>query len=238
MKREPGYYWVKVKYEDVWHCAIYTNDYSDGDYFWYFTGDIEAFAETDLSEINENRIPSPDEYGLGGLDEIATPNTNKDEKSYYEKMIRRTDEKKSFAESSLPLPDNEKPLMKWGKAYFGDGVRINWHEEDEKVIRQIKELYNIKPTIENNEIPAHQGFSEDAEIELLFPEITKEQRELINSLIALSNSKPELKEQAEGLLKTVGKRVYCSKVGAGIASLAGYEYVGKLVDDEIYIKNI
>lgn len=89
---------------------------------------------------------------------------------------------KSFAESSLPLPDNEK--------------------------------------------------------QLLFTEITKEQRELINSLIALSNSKPELKEQAEGLLKTVGKKVYFSKVGAGVASLMGYEYVGKLVYDEIYIKHI
>ena len=53
--RESGYYWVKCFGE--WVAA----DYSCGNKKWWLPGTEQAFTDADFIEINETRLPSPDE---------------------------------------------------------------------------------------------------------------------------------------------------------------------------------
>jgi hypothetical protein len=66
MERKEGYYWVRLDdpFFNHWHIALWhDNDggYEDGDWCWH-TPYIEGKSDdSDFLEINETRIPTPDE---------------------------------------------------------------------------------------------------------------------------------------------------------------------------------
>tara|TARA_R110000796_G_scaffold60642_2_gene140283 strand:+ start:598 stop:924 length:327 start_codon:yes stop_codon:yes gene_type:complete len=61
-KRESGYYWVKTVEGDSWEINHYFNN---GSGMLFFTAGYEwGLNESDLSEINEERIRTPDEQKL------------------------------------------------------------------------------------------------------------------------------------------------------------------------------
>ena len=50
-QRQEGYYWVKII---NWHIAYW-------DYKWYLTGSEDGYTDICFDEIDEHRIPTPDE---------------------------------------------------------------------------------------------------------------------------------------------------------------------------------
>jgi len=55
MKREPGYYWVKIT--SGWIIAkYYVNRH-----YWWICGNGQTFNDSDFVEINETRLTSPAE---------------------------------------------------------------------------------------------------------------------------------------------------------------------------------
>ena len=55
MKREPGYYWVKEG-NLGWSIAYF------GGLYWWFVGLKYDYEDSEMDEINESRILSPDEW--------------------------------------------------------------------------------------------------------------------------------------------------------------------------------
>ena len=55
MKREPGYYWVKLRYARRWSIAFWSGGY------WVKWGSRYRGVDNDLQSINETRILNPDE---------------------------------------------------------------------------------------------------------------------------------------------------------------------------------
>lgn len=55
MKREPGYYWVKLRYTRKWSIAFWVGE------FWIKLDTRFKGQDNDLQKINETRIKSPDE---------------------------------------------------------------------------------------------------------------------------------------------------------------------------------
>lgn len=83
MSRQQGYYWVNYKSE--WKIAEYGEFYDwlgDKEYGWHLSGACESycegeyckapiFSDSDFSEINENRIPAPNELTLPTWDSLT-----------------------------------------------------------------------------------------------------------------------------------------------------------------------
>lgn len=57
MKRQPGFYWVKVAFSGDASWQVY---YYNG-FFFSSTHNSERYFDESFIEINENRIPAPDE---------------------------------------------------------------------------------------------------------------------------------------------------------------------------------
>lgn len=67
MERKEGYYWVRLDdhISPQWQVALWCDNdggYEGGDWWWRLPGDDDMYFDEDFSEINESRIPSPDEF--------------------------------------------------------------------------------------------------------------------------------------------------------------------------------
>jgi hypothetical protein len=115
--RQEGYYWVKVKsLGDTWVVAEWEG-YVNGGAGWWIPGDSSPCADYACSEINENRIPAPDE-----------PVVNAE---MYLNL------QKSFADSGLPIPADNSATDK--------PPRKNWDVTDEAA-NKLRDLLNSHST--------------------------------------------------------------------------------------------
>jgi len=58
MKRETGYYWVKI--EGKWQIAEWKKSRFSGEIYWSLK-DQESYGASMIQKINETRIKNPDE---------------------------------------------------------------------------------------------------------------------------------------------------------------------------------